>query len=66
MQNEVLDREDPNTHEVIPGEWREHGVLVNVIGNPRGTHLQEARDLREYLVHWVNGPGRVPWQEDKI
>jgi hypothetical protein len=62
----VLDHEDPNTRQVVQGQWRQDGVLTNIQGNPRGTHAHEARDLREYLVEWVNGPGKVCWQQDKI
>lgn len=64
----AADYEDPHTHEVVPGTWREAGALPDLGGADRGRYgNREAKEQREYLVDYVNSPdGSVPWQDDRI
>ncbi|KAJ8048799.1 hypothetical protein HOLleu_01266 [Holothuria leucospilota] len=67
LQNEELDEERDGV--IVPGSWRDAGVLVDcereaTIG-ARST--REGRELRQYLMHYVNRPGgSVPWQDAAI
>ncbi|XP_060561924.1 putative nuclease HARBI1 [Ruditapes philippinarum] len=67
LQNEDLDHDD-GQGDVVPGAWRNVGVLddVNdVARGPRGT--REGKQLRVYLKHYYcSDVGRVPWQEAAI
>lgn len=73
MRNSVdktaLDREDPSTHEVIPGTWRIQAQLPD-LGSAalRGnTASRAAKSMRNYMVDYVNSPaGSVTWQENMI
>ena len=63
------DREDPETHQVIPGNWRTEPQMPDLGQAPlRGnTATKAAKDLREYLVEYFNSPaGSVPWQDRMI
>ncbi len=63
QQNALLDVEDED-HNIIPGAWRQEGMLEELqrIGGNRMT--REAKRQREYLKHYYVSPaGRVPWQE---
>jgi len=64
----TVDQEDPDTHEVIPGNWREIGDLPDLGGEMRGNYgTRDARAQRSYLVDYVNSEaGSVPWQEERI
>jgi hypothetical protein len=63
----IFDREDPTTHEVIPGTWRqEEAHLIDVDSFPGRNPPSEAKAIREYLVRWVNTVGQVEWQNDRI
>lgn len=67
-QNALLDREDPDTHEVTPGAWRDDVTfpdLSQVAGGNRAT--KEAKCQRIYLKEYYNSPaGAVPWQDAQI
>lgn len=67
LQNGILDQEDPVTHEVQPGAWRDQQPLEQ-LPHLRGRNAsKEAKELRTYLVDYVNSPvGSVPWQKDRI
>lgn len=65
-QNEMMDTEDPITHDIEQGSWRQCGSLMDVDAPNLGNFSREAREVRDYLVTWVNGAGAVPWQDDKI
>lgn len=62
-----VDREDPDTHDLIPGGWRTdrhlHGLL-----SLTGHHTQkDAKDQRDYLSYYYMSPaGAVPWQETMV
>lgn len=61
------DREDPETHQMIPGEWRQNEMqLPDMTRPPTSGHAagKRAKAVRQYLEEWVNGPGSVPWQND--
>ena len=64
------DQENPNTHEVIPGDWRDAGV--NIQGDPLRRPVNRARATRaalaqrDYLKEYVSGPGQVPWQDSRL
>ena len=64
------DTEDPNTHVVSPGDWRQQqpaqGIapLARQSGN-RPTNA--AKEIREYLCTYFNSTnGSVPWQNNMI
>jgi hypothetical protein len=63
-QNLILDREDPNTHEVLPGAWREQETLT-ALQNLRGNNTTaQAKAQRDYLrTYYSSDVGRVPWQD---
>ena len=67
LQNGLLDTEGEN-HEVIPGAWREAGLmheLKKIKGTNRDSTL--AKRQRHYLMHYFNSSaGSVPWQDVMI
>ena len=58
-----IDREDPDSHEVIPGEWREGEEIVgrDPMRNPRA--MVAPKNIRNYLVECYNTRGAVEWQD---
>jgi hypothetical protein len=65
-QNRLFDYEGPD-HNLIPGAWREEGVLREVEavrGGNRAT--RQAKQQRIYLKHYLNTIGAVPWQRQMI
>ncbi|XP_069776767.1 uncharacterized protein [Narcine bancroftii] len=57
------DREDPHTHEVAPGEWRQHTNQLEGMQR-RGSNMPSvAKNQREYLTQYYSGVGAVPWQD---
>ena len=66
-QNQLLDREDPNTHQVTPGAWREDEDLTALEALHGNTSTKAAKTQRNYLRQYYNSPvGSVPWQNDMI
>ena len=65
IQHEA-DIEDPETHEVIPGTWRQEIHLPRLARSTcRAT--QVARDQRTFLAdYFFSEAGQVPWQLDRI
>jgi hypothetical protein len=63
----LLDREDPITHEVTLGPWRDDQQLVG-LQNLHGNNVTKlAKKQREYLMNYYNSPvGRVEWQDRMI
>lgn len=64
-----FDREDPDTHEVIPGAWRnEPQMSPLVVQGWRGNTASKAgKALRDYMVEYFNSEaGRVPWQDRMV
>ena len=63
----VMDQEAPDTHDVVPGSWREIGNMHDIGAPARGNFSTRiAKEHRQYLVNYFNSSGSVPWQEDKI
>ena len=60
--NNLLDREDEVTHNLIPGAWRSDGTLRDVGPLHGNTSLAAAKRQRDELCSFVNGPGAVSWQ----
>jgi len=67
LQNVELDVERPDG-QIIPGAWRDAGVLEEMEVAGRGPRQTRAgRELRVYLKNYYNSPvGSVPWQEAAI
>ena len=66
LQNALLDRE-ADDHQVVPGAWRDDGVLQEV-RNVRGasSETRDGKRLRVYLKNYYNNIGAVPWQGNMI
>lgn len=67
-QNNIVDREDTETCEVVPGAWRqEPDNLVGLEALRGNTTTKTAKEQREYLKEYYNSEvGRVPWQDKMI
>lgn len=66
MNNRLVDSENPVTHCVLPGAWRDEAALT-AIQSLRGNNASKrAKAQREYLKKFYNGPGSVPWQDKMI
>ena len=63
----VADVEDPQTHHVTTGSWRDDPILAQA-RLPSGTNTTaRAKALREYLVKYVNSQaGSVSWQDSML
>ena len=67
MHTMALDQEDPDTHDYRPGAWREEVNQLTALSEAsRGRSQNPAQRQRELLVAYVNGPGAVAWQREKI
>jgi hypothetical protein len=66
LQIVALDHEADN-HQLVPGAWRDEGVLQDVQAVRGPTRAaKEAKQQRVYLKHYMNNIGAVPWQRDMI
>lgn len=67
MVNPLLDQEDPDSHEVQPGAWRDVGIsLYSLDPSTRNNVTIAAKNLRNYLRDYYNNTspmGNVPWQD---
>ena len=65
-----LDTEDPQTHEVTTGEWRQGPQpqgLQPLERQGSNRHAQCAKELRDYLCDYFNSDdGSVSWQERMV
>lgn len=63
----LADREDPETHDVIPGTWRDDDCLTGM-ELLRGNHsTRTAKALRDYQrQYYTSEVGRVSWQDAMI
>lgn len=68
LQNAQVDQEDPITHELLPGTWREEvtGDLQNLVRMKASRVQSRAVEIRKYLINYVNNVGSVPWQNEMI
>lgn len=66
QQNALLDREGDN-HELLPGEWRQEGVMheMDQVAGPTLVN-RRAKKQRIYLKNYVNTVAAVPWQRQQI
>jgi hypothetical protein len=65
LQNVLLDRERED-HQVVPGAWREEGILQEM-NNVGGTTVTKGgKRQRILLKHYVNTFGAVPWQQNML
>ena len=63
----MIDREDPESHQVIPGEWRDHATMRALDALKGNNSTNKAKAQREYLKQYYNSDvGRVPWQDRMI
>jgi len=67
MNVTMVDHEDEH-HNLVGGEWRNGAGLAGLnqaaVGNNTGTN--SAKDQRDYLKTYFNGPGAVNWQNGMI
>ena len=62
-----VDREDPDTHDLVPGQWRLDPHMQGLMPLSGHRSQREAKDQREYLSHYYMSPaGAVPWQERMV
>ena len=64
--NNLIDREDPATHTVIPGQWRQEPTMSDIESLRGNTCTAFAKRQRELLCEFVNGPGAVSWQDNVL
>ena len=64
----LLDQEDPDNHQIVPGAWREDANMVDMENIDGGNvSTRAAKSQRLYMKHNYNSPvGSVPWQNDMI
>ena len=50
---------------MVPGEWRRNtnNLLANIVQQSGNRNAAYARGVRDRLKEYVNGVGKVPWQE---
>lgn len=62
------DQEDPDTHQLIPGGWRQDPPVGGQLPcGARNTATRLAKEQRNYLKDYFNSPeGSVPWQDGSI
>ena len=64
LTNNLLDAEDPVTHQVNLGEWREGPVMRGLEALKGNNATNAGKAYRNYLLNYFNSPaGSVPWQE---
>ena len=61
----LVDQENPVSHEMIPGEWRGNtsNHLANITQQSGNRNAANARWVRDKVKEYVNGVGKVSWQE---
>ena len=59
-----VDREHPQTHQVIPGQWRSAEALHSMEVLQGRNHSVHAKTQRRYLKeYYVSQVGKVSWQD---
>ncbi|XP_041376853.1 protein ALP1-like [Gigantopelta aegis] len=62
-----VDFEDPDTHELVEGSWRqEDQVLLPLQNTGRNTTTKAGKDLKDFLMDYYNGSGSVEWQDRMV
>ena len=63
----LIDEEDPASHQVVPGAWRDGDTLASIEHVRGNTATVEAKIQRNYLRDYYNSPvGRLEWQDRMI
>lgn len=62
----LVDREDPHTHHIINGAWRDRECLTAMQAIRGNNATQAAKGVRNYLCRYYNTRGAVYWQERMI
>ena len=63
----MVDAENPLTHEVCPGTWRDEEALTGLQQLRGNTGSKAAKHQRNYFRSYYNCPiGKVAWQDDVI
>ncbi|XP_033118810.1 uncharacterized protein LOC117118352 [Anneissia japonica] len=67
VANDLMDGEDPDTHEVIPGRWRKQEALTALEYLKGNNTTKAAKGQRDYLCSYYNNPvGSISWQNNMI
>ena len=61
----LIDNEGPVSHVMVPGEWKRNtnNHLANIVPQSGNRNDAYARGVKDNLKEYVNGVGKVPWQE---
>ena len=63
----LVDVEDPTTHDVRPGQWRQHLGLLPLNVTRGNNNNYDGKLVRDYLTKYYNSnAGSVPWQDAMI
>ena len=63
----LLDRDDPNNHNLVPGAWRDDNALLGLQTIGRNTASKAGKLQRNYMRDYSSSPiGKLPWQDDMI
>ena len=63
----LLDVEDPNTHDVRPGPWRQDMGMLDFNVRPGNNTHRDGKKMRDYLTSYYNSEaGSVPWQDGMV
>ena len=63
----LVDYEDPATHVVQPGVWREGDRMTGLQHLGGNTATKDAKEQRDVLRDYYRSPaGEVPWQNNMI
>ncbi len=65
VQNNLVDREGPDM-QLIPGAWRDEGVMRDIDNVQGGNVATKAQEQRVYLKHYYNTVDSVSWQNEMI
>jgi hypothetical protein len=64
LTNNLLDAEDPLTHHVNMGEWRQGPIMTELDALKGNNSTKAGKAYRQYLTqYFVSEAGSVPWQE---
>lgn len=67
LTNHLVDYEDPATHQVQPGTWRDDEALTALQAMRGNTAARAAKGQRVYMRTYYNSAaGSVPWQDRMI
>ena len=62
----LADRENAQTHDLIPGAWRQDVRLARLALPGGNTSTRAAKEQRDYIKAYFNTVGRVDWQDEMI